>query len=144
MHFLRTIFCNEKKALAFDRDRWCHVVLCLLLILFHCLYHWEPNLIELHRKVFHPDKLWYKLELLDKSFKKCVSTFVCQTLNETAKSFIALSTVFIVINLFTIVISVTHFKMPHFLRGSKLRWCVFQTGQLIFPVYLTYQYNELL
>jgi len=28
--------CKEKNALAFNRDRCCHVVLCLRLIPFHC------------------------------------------------------------------------------------------------------------
>ncbi len=37
LHFLTTeVFCKEKKALAFYRDRCCHLVLCLQLILFHC------------------------------------------------------------------------------------------------------------
>jgi hypothetical protein len=35
LHLLTTIiFCKEKKALAFNRDRCCHLVLCLQLILF--------------------------------------------------------------------------------------------------------------
>jgi hypothetical protein len=29
-------FCKEKNALAFNRDRCCHLVLCLRLIPFHC------------------------------------------------------------------------------------------------------------
>jgi len=36
LHFLATIFCKEKKALAFYRDKCCHLALCLQLILFHC------------------------------------------------------------------------------------------------------------
>jgi hypothetical protein len=28
--------CKEKNELAFNRDRCCHLVLCLLLIPFHC------------------------------------------------------------------------------------------------------------
>ncbi len=36
--FLTTKFlCKEKKALAFNQDRCCHLVLCLWLILFHYL-----------------------------------------------------------------------------------------------------------
>jgi hypothetical protein len=30
-------FCKEKNTLAFNRDRCCHLVLCLRLIPFHCL-----------------------------------------------------------------------------------------------------------
>ncbi len=30
-------FCKEKNAIAFNRDRCCHLVLCLQLIPFHCL-----------------------------------------------------------------------------------------------------------
>jgi hypothetical protein len=38
LHFLTTIsFDKEKKALAFNQDRCCHLVLCLWLILFHCM-----------------------------------------------------------------------------------------------------------
>ncbi len=38
LHFLTTkFFCKENKALAFNRDRCCHLVLCLQLILFHCI-----------------------------------------------------------------------------------------------------------
>jgi hypothetical protein len=38
LHFLTTkVFCKEKKALAFNRDRCCHLVLCLQLMLFHCM-----------------------------------------------------------------------------------------------------------
>ena len=33
---LTKFFCKEEKALAFNRDRCCHLVLCLRLILFHC------------------------------------------------------------------------------------------------------------
>ncbi len=33
--FLTTNIFNEKKALAFNQDRCCHLVLCLQLILFH-------------------------------------------------------------------------------------------------------------
>ncbi len=29
-------FCKEKNTLAFNLDRWCHLVLCLRLIPFHC------------------------------------------------------------------------------------------------------------
>jgi hypothetical protein len=37
LHILLTkFFCKEKKALAFNRDRCYHLVLCLQLILFHC------------------------------------------------------------------------------------------------------------
>jgi hypothetical protein len=41
LHFLTTKikFCKEKKALAFNRDRCCHLVLCSRLILFH--YFWS-------------------------------------------------------------------------------------------------------
>ncbi len=36
MHFIQlTIFCKKKRAPAFNRDRWCHLALCLWLILFH-------------------------------------------------------------------------------------------------------------
>ncbi len=36
LHFIQVaIFCKEKKALAFNQDRCCHLVLCLQLILFH-------------------------------------------------------------------------------------------------------------
>ena len=36
LHFLTTnFFCREKKSLAFNWDRCCHLVLCLQLILFH-------------------------------------------------------------------------------------------------------------
>jgi hypothetical protein len=31
-------FCKEKNALALNRDRCCHLVLCLWLIPFHCCY----------------------------------------------------------------------------------------------------------
>ncbi len=34
LHFLTTIFCKEKKALAFNRDRCYHLALCLWSILF--------------------------------------------------------------------------------------------------------------
>ncbi len=38
LHFLTTkLFCKEKKALAFNRDRCCHLALCLRLIHFHLL-----------------------------------------------------------------------------------------------------------
>jgi hypothetical protein len=33
--FITTIFCKEKNALAFNRDRCCHLALCLWLIPFH-------------------------------------------------------------------------------------------------------------
>jgi hypothetical protein len=37
LHFLTTkFFYKEKKALAFNRDRCCHLALCLQLILFPC------------------------------------------------------------------------------------------------------------
>jgi hypothetical protein len=41
LHFLTTKmkFCKEKKALAFNWDRCCHLVLCSRLILFH--YFWS-------------------------------------------------------------------------------------------------------
>jgi hypothetical protein len=35
LRFIQLIFCKEKKALAFNRDRCCHLMLCLQLILFH-------------------------------------------------------------------------------------------------------------
>jgi hypothetical protein len=36
VHFLTTkFFCKEKKAIAFNWDRCCHLVFCLQLILFH-------------------------------------------------------------------------------------------------------------
>ncbi len=36
LSFLTTkFFCRERKALAFNRDRCCHLMLCLWLILFH-------------------------------------------------------------------------------------------------------------
>jgi hypothetical protein len=38
LSFLITeFFCKEEKALAFNRDRCCHLVLSLQLILFHCV-----------------------------------------------------------------------------------------------------------
>jgi hypothetical protein len=43
LHLIKTkFFCKEKKALAFNRDSCCHLVLCLQLILFH-LYHKPCN-----------------------------------------------------------------------------------------------------
>ncbi len=42
LHFL-TFFCKERKALAFDWDRCCHLALCLLLILFHSYACWVPR-----------------------------------------------------------------------------------------------------
>jgi hypothetical protein len=41
MHFLtaKYVFCNDKKTLAFNRDKCCHLLLCLQLILFH----WSIN-----------------------------------------------------------------------------------------------------
>jgi hypothetical protein len=33
-------FCKEKKALAFNRDRYCHQVLCLQLIILHIMLLW--------------------------------------------------------------------------------------------------------
>jgi hypothetical protein len=42
-YFLTTnVFCKEKKALILNLDRCCHLVLCLLLILFH-----------FHKRVLH-------------------------------------------------------------------------------------------
>ena len=42
LHFIQlTIFCKKKRALAFNRDRCCHLALCLLLILFH--WHLYPS-----------------------------------------------------------------------------------------------------
>ncbi len=35
---LTNFFCKEKKALAFNQDRCCHLALCLWLILFHCSF----------------------------------------------------------------------------------------------------------
>jgi hypothetical protein len=41
LHFLTAnFFCKEKKALAFNRDRFCH--LCLWLILFHLIHTESP------------------------------------------------------------------------------------------------------
>jgi hypothetical protein len=39
LHFIQLpkFFCKEKKALAFNWDRCCHLALCLRLILFHWL-----------------------------------------------------------------------------------------------------------
>ncbi len=40
LHLLSTKkICKEKKALAFNQDRCCHLALCLQLILFH----WGPS-----------------------------------------------------------------------------------------------------
>jgi hypothetical protein len=40
LRFLTTIFFHKQnEALAFNRDRCCHLVLCLQLILFHCHEH---------------------------------------------------------------------------------------------------------
>ncbi len=37
LHFIQvTLFCKNKRALAFNRDRCCHLALCLQLTLFHC------------------------------------------------------------------------------------------------------------
>ncbi len=37
LYFLTTIFCKEKKALTLNQDRYCHLALCLWLILFYTL-----------------------------------------------------------------------------------------------------------
>jgi hypothetical protein len=37
LHFIQvTLFCKNKRALAFNRDRCCHLALCLQLNLFNC------------------------------------------------------------------------------------------------------------
>ncbi len=50
LHFLTTnFFCKEKKALAFNGDRCCHLVLCLQLILFHYalgVINYAPRIIN--------------------------------------------------------------------------------------------------
>ncbi len=46
MHFLTVnFFCKEKKAQAFNRDRCCHLALCLHLILFHWSVKLTPGAI---------------------------------------------------------------------------------------------------
>ncbi len=47
-------FCKDKNALAFNRDRCCHLVLCLRLIPFHCWKHWFQHLLCLFQKFFFP------------------------------------------------------------------------------------------
>jgi hypothetical protein len=60
---LTKFFCKEKKALAFNQDRCCHLALCLRLILFHCL------LFQFHNRkstfaVMHSDIKSFKSGLL--------------------------------------------------------------------------------
>ncbi len=43
--FLTTNFCKEKKALAFNWDRCCHLALCLWLILFHFHFNMLYNFV---------------------------------------------------------------------------------------------------
>ncbi len=44
LHFIQlTIFFKKKRALAFNRNRCCHLALCLRLILFHCTPRSKPN-----------------------------------------------------------------------------------------------------
>ncbi len=44
LHFsIILFFYKEKKALAFNRDRYCHLALCLRLILFHCCAEILPD-----------------------------------------------------------------------------------------------------
>ncbi len=42
--FLNNYFFAQKRALAFNWDWCCHLALCLLLILFHCLWNIKANL----------------------------------------------------------------------------------------------------
>jgi len=39
----KNFFCKEKNTLAFNRDRCCHLVLCLRLIPFHCLHFFKAR-----------------------------------------------------------------------------------------------------
>jgi hypothetical protein len=48
-----TIFCKEKKALAFNWYRCCHLALCLWLILFHYLCWWLAQWIMVKRHSFY-------------------------------------------------------------------------------------------
>jgi hypothetical protein len=45
LHFLTTIILSKEKALVFNRDRCCHLVLCLRLILFH-IYSTLPVILR--------------------------------------------------------------------------------------------------
>ncbi len=40
---LKTIFFTKSRRLAFNKDRWCHLALCLWLILFHWLVKLIPG-----------------------------------------------------------------------------------------------------
>jgi hypothetical protein len=60
---LTKFFCKEKKALAFNRDRCCHLALCLWLILFHCLLFQFDNRKSMFA-VMHSDIKSFKSGLL--------------------------------------------------------------------------------
>ncbi len=44
-------FCKEKNALAFNRDRCCHLVLCLRLIPFHSIYTGKNSFLTVAKKM---------------------------------------------------------------------------------------------
>ncbi len=75
LHFKQLIlFFKEKKALAFNWDRYCHLALCLQLILFHWLKMFANvyTNCKLYYKKFYSTarKFWKGLEILNQNFKK--------------------------------------------------------------------------
>jgi len=68
LHFLTTnFFCKEKKAIAFNRDRCCHLALCLRLILFHfaARMHFRQQGGFLHCVFIETAKSQYEIKLLN-------------------------------------------------------------------------------